>query len=353
VFGRRFDPSARPVSSGIAAGTQGFPLSSKLTTFFSTPAIASNGTHTLAVWNNDDPNSTVYSIECRSMDATGAAASAQLQLATDEFPNLVSVTALPSGNFAVAWDGRVTNTIVRGAIVRPDCTVVAPAVAVSPSVTGVTHRRSHVAANGANILYAWILDGAVRIRVARTDGSFVAADTELIPKGTTESAEYVRVAPLGSGFAVVVRWALTSQFTGPGHIDLYRVSNTGAMMGPSVRVSDRSGSDSDSRESFGVAGAGTNVLVVWHACMDKGDGSGCGVFGRVMSSAGAPVTDEFNLATTTANDQTGPSAVALPDGAFATAWTDRSSAPPDSSGTSVRARIIYPPLAGTSAGRAP
>ena len=61
--------------------------------------------------------------------------------------------------------------------------------------------------------------------------------------------------------------------------------------------------------------------------------------------------DELVLATSTANDQTGPSAAALPDGAFATAWTDKSGNAPDSSGTAVRARVIYPSLEGTAASR--
>ena len=343
VFGRRFDVSARPVTSVVAAGTAGFPISTKLTTFFSTPAVASNGTTTLAVWNNDDPAAVAYSIECRALDAAGAAVSNQIQLSTDEFPNLVSVAALANGNFAIAWDGRATNTLIRAAIVQPNCALVGTVAAVSPNVAGLLPRRSHVAANSTNILYAWTLDGAVRGRIARNDGSFVALDTELVPKTATEVAEYVRVASIGTGFALVVRWALSGVFTGPGRLELYRVSNTGTLIGAPTPVSDRSGSDSDSRESFGVAGRGDGaVLVAWHACMDKGDGSGCGVFGRLMRSTGAPAGPEFVLATSTANDQTGPSAVALPDGAFATAWTDRSGAAPDSSGTSVRARIIYP-----------
>jgi hypothetical protein len=113
-------------------------------------------------------------------------------------------------------------------------------------------------------------------------------------------------------------------------------------MGPPVLITERSGSDFASSESFGVAGSAGGVLVVWHSCNDRGDGSGCGVFGRLMGPSGAPASEELVLATTIANDQTGPSAAALPDGAFVTAWTDKSGVAPDSSGTAVRARVIYP-----------
>jgi hypothetical protein len=122
------------------------------------------------------------------------------------------------------------------------------------------------------------------------------------------------------------------------------------MMGPPVLISDRSGSDFASSEAFGVApGRDGSLLVVWHACLEKGDGSGCGVFGRLLGPSGAPLGPELVIPTTTADDQIRPSAVGLPDGAFAVAWTDRSTAAPDSSGTAVRARIIYPATSGAAA----
>lgn len=341
VFGRRFDRAARPVPSVVAAGTAGFPISTRLTNFISTPAVASNGTITLTVWNAY--NNPGYSIECRALDAAGAAASAQRQLATDEFPNLVSVAPLPNGNFAVAWDGQVTNDLIRTAIVRPDCSLVGTVDSATASVAGQFPQRSHVATSGGSILYAWLLANQVRVRTANADGVFQTAEALLIPKTATEEIEFVRVAPLGAGFAVVVRWGLITGTTGPGRLELYRTSNAGALMGPPVLLSERSGSDFESRQSFGLARGGDgNLLVVWHACMDKGDGSGCGVFGRLVGSNGTPIGEEIPIATTTANDQTGPSAVALPDGAFAVAWTDESGAAPDISGTAVRARVIYP-----------
>lgn len=353
VFGRRFDAAARPVSSVAAAGTQGFPISTKLTTSFSTPAVAASATSTLTVWNHKDPViASTYSIDCHALDASGAASATQLQIATDEFPLLVSATALPNGNFGIVWDGDVTNSVIRAAIVRPDCTPAGVVASVSPNVAGQFPRGSHVTANATRVLYAWMLSNAVHVRVGLFDGTFATADTELIPKTATEQVEFVRVAPLGTGFALIVRWALITGSTGPGRLELYRLSSMGAVMGLPILVSDRSGSDFASSESFGVAPAADgSLLVVWHTCLEKGDGSGCGVFGRLFRPTGDPAGAEFTLATTTANDQKRPSAVALPGGAFAVAWTDLSTAAPDMSGTAVRARIVYPETAATAARR--
>jgi hypothetical protein len=354
VFARRFDVTGRAVTSTIAAGTAGFPLSTKLTgRFSSTPAVAASAASALAVWPHQDAVTiTTRSVDCRALDASGAAASAQVQIATDEFPDTASVTALTNGNFAVVWDGRVTNDLIRTAILRPDCTTVGLVGTASPSVAGSFPAYSHLAANATNILYAWILSGAVRVRAARLDGTFVAADAELVAKTPTEQVEIVRLAPLGSGFAAIVRWAQITGTTGPGRLDLYRVSSTGTVMGTPILVSNRSGSDFASSESFGVAtGRDGSLLVVWHACLDKGDGAGCGVFGRLFRPTGEPAGDEFVIPTTIMGDQTRPSAVALSDDAFAVAWTDKSNTAPDMSGASVRARIIYPGAPGAPAAR--
>jgi len=42
IFGRRFDPSGRPVSSQAAAGTNAFPVTTRLTSFWSTPTAAAS-----------------------------------------------------------------------------------------------------------------------------------------------------------------------------------------------------------------------------------------------------------------------------------------------------------------------
>ncbi|MDQ3364820.1 MAG: hypothetical protein M3680_05270 [Myxococcota bacterium] len=352
VLGRRFDAAGRPVTSQLAAGTNAFALSSKLTTTFSTPAVAATGTTMLAVWNASVTvnGTTTYTIECRALNASGGATSGQLVIATDDFPNLVSAAPLTNGNFAVVWDGRVTTTMIRSAVVKPDCTLLGGVLQTSTVTGALSPRNSSTTASGDRILYAWILDGNLRVRIANNANTFQTADSQLAMNTATEQIDHARVAPLpGGNFAIFTRWSLITGNTGPGRIEMLRTNNAGTVMGTPILVSDRSGSDFGSSQAFGVAAkADGTILVVWHACEERGDGNLCGVFGRLISSAGMPVGEVFSLATTTAGDQIGPSAAALPGDAWAVAWTDNSQVEPDRSGTAVRGRVIYPPTAGAN-----
>src|SRR5690606_40419090 len=94
----------------------------------STPAVATGASGaTVTVWNADDPNAAEYSIQCRAIDASGAASGIQRQLAIEPFPDVVSTAALANGNFVIAWDSDLTGSVIRTALVRPDCTTVVAA----------------------------------------------------------------------------------------------------------------------------------------------------------------------------------------------------------------------------------
>ena len=335
MFARRFDLSGKAVSTRIAAGENGFPVSTELTnSFFNTPAVAVSGQATLVVWGFSEPApSTIDGIGCRSLDSQGNAIPSQLNINAEPNAEVVSIVALSNQNFAITWDSIMTTSVIRAAIVRADCTQLAAPVSVSTMGSG---RKGAVAAHPTanKILYAWILNGAVRVRIANLTNAFDIVDTEFLPAGTVEMAEHVRVAPLGAGFAILVRF--------PGHIDLYRTSATGAVIGQPTIVSANTGTDFQSTEAFGVVtSASDKLFVTWHACDTNGDGQGCGVFGRAFNNDGSPASEELVIPTTTVGDQMNPSVAALPNNAFVVVWRDDSAQTPDTSGSAVRARIVY------------
>jgi hypothetical protein len=339
VLARRYDATGLPVRSELAAGDTQFPVTTTLTTTGSIPAVAASGTTTLVLWDYFDTVGTNQGVACRALSEQGAAAGNQVTISTDS-ADVVTAAPLTGGNFAVTWQSLMTQYVVRSMVVRPDCTIFSAPVSVSTNLGLTGARRSHVAGNGAAVLYTWIVDGNVYVRMGTTNGGFTGNEAVLIPKLSAQEVDHVRVAPWGTGFAVAARWASTST-TGPGKIEVYRVSAAGAKMGNPILITDKSGSDFASDKAFGIAQRSDGALmVVWHQC-DTGPGS-CDVLGRILRSTGVPVGSEFPLATTTNSDQINPSVVALDGTSFVAAWNDSSGVDPDPSGSAVRARILYP-----------
>lgn len=346
MFARRFDKTGRAVQTTLAASTNGFPMSTTPTTAVSTPAIATAGANTIEVWDFNDPTAqtTTVGVACRSINAAGEGNPDQVTVATDASTDVVSVAPLANGNFAIAWSAFLTTGVIRSAIVRPNCQLLAGPGTVS---TTASARKVSVATLGQSVMYAFVVDGGVRLRFSNTSNVFSpATDTSFLARTATESVESVRIAPLATGFVVVVRWALTASFTGPGRIELYRTNATGGMLGSPVLVSTKSGSDFGSSEAFGVASRADGVMMVtWHSCLTNGDGSGCGVWGRAFRDNGMPVGDEFVIPTTTEGDQSNPSVAPLGE-AFVVVWKDDSAQAPDIAGSAIRGRIIYPTPSG-------
>jgi hypothetical protein len=344
IFGRRFDPTGKPVQSALAASSNGFALSSMPTTQQGIPAVAATSATSLAVWDYADPAGSTFGVGCRGLDASGNATQPQSLVLGTDTADVVSTAALPGGNFVVAWNAPLAGDgFIRTAIVKPDCSLASTIQSVSTSLGVLAHRGS-VAVSGDRIAYVWIGDGTLRTRILTSAAAVVTADTALVAKTATEEVLFARVAAgPGGGFVVAIRWALTTFGPGPGRIELLRLDADGNLLGAPALVTSKSSSDSADREGFGLASRldGT-VLVAWHTCGALGDGNLCGVFGRILRASGEPVSDEFGLATSTLGDQRGPAIAALPAG-FVAVWTDASGAAPDSSGLAVRARIIYPP----------
>jgi hypothetical protein len=339
MYARRFDETGVALDSQVAAGTNGFPLSTVLTDASSTPAVTAGATRTIGVWDSDDETTNTQGISCRWLDPDGTAPTDETLVAIEPDADVVSATALATGNYALTWTATVASSqVIRGLVIEPDCSPIGAPYTVS---TVADPAQSAIAANGTNVMFAWLVAGAVHVRLGSSSGGVSGTDTQLLASTASQSIEFVRVAALGTGFAVAVRWA-DPEGVGPGKIEVYRTSATGTLIGTPTLITDKSASDFASLYAFGLAVRSDGaLLVVWHACGASGDGNGCGVFGRVMRPSGVPVGDVFGLATTTIADQTNPSAAALP-GAFVAAWSDTSATAPDPSGSAVRARIIYP-----------
>ncbi len=339
---RRFAADGSPLVSMAAAGTNQFAMSTMQADGTSTEAMAGAGTFTMGFWDFESADLTQSGVACQAVDDSGNELSEQVAIGSDIATDVVSATAIGSNLFAVTWDSFPgSNQVIRAIVSDNTCTPVGATQTISSSGSDDSF-RAHVAANGNDVLYAW-LEGSGDVHVRSADSSnTLGTDLLMFPAGTTETIEHVRVTAMEDGFAVVVRWESLTSDTDPGRIELYKVDASGNMVFGPVLISGTTGSDINSVESFGVATRSDGaILVVWHACGTNGDGQGCGVFGRIVRPTGVPVGDQFVLATTLAGDQTAPAAVGI-GSAFAVAWNDASDQLPDTSGLAVRARVIQP-----------
>jgi hypothetical protein len=342
IFGRRFDSSGLPVNSMLAASTNQFKISTTLTSPGAFPTVASSGVTTMAFWDFFDTVGTGQGVACRSINESGAGNAAQLAISTEP-ADVVTAAAIGNGNFVVTWQTFMTQEVIRGMIVRPDCTTTtASPFLVSSTTVPNGHRRSHVAASGTGLMFVWVGDGSVHGRAAANNGALLGNELIPVQRTSTMDVEHVRIVPYGTtgGYALGVRWAATD-ITMPGKIEVYKLDASGAVIGSPWLITDKSGSDFASSKGFSLAARSDGALmVVWHTC-PSGPGS-CDVFGRVLRPTGVPVGEELMVPTATGSDQVNPSIVAI-DGAFVASWNDSSQLDPDKSMSAVRARVLYPP----------
>lgn len=337
ILGRRFDTVGQPLS----ASTPELSIDAEAAVVASSSMGA-----TTAVWVEfpEDGNDT-YKIMCRPLEGSDAT---KIILGTEtRSPNDLSIAARTNDGFVVTWlhdrDPNEVNDLsdaIRGAVVDSACKLLGTAAEVfAAPAMNISLHAPDVAVNGDHILYAWSSDeGDVYLRGAQQTGQnhqlFPRAASRLFTEPPDDAN--VRVMQFGDGFGVFVRRATETS----GSIDLYPTDREGVPLEtPPLPVTSRiRGYES----SFGLARRDNGEwLVVWDHCVSANES--CEVFGRLLSSAGERVGCEFALATTTTGMRRDPSAVALSDdGAFAVAWTDESATAPDTSGSAVRARIIYP-----------
>lgn len=114
--------------------------------------------------------------------------------------------------------------------------------------------------------------------------------------------------------------------------------NDGTLVGGAIQINEEVSSTQNQPEATDL-GAG-RFLVVWTsaASATAGDGSSNGIFGRVFDASGAPEGGEFQINTTTANNQNRAQVTTLPDGDVIVVWEDNN--PTDGSGSGVFAQRI-------------
>lgn len=346
IFARRYNRLGTPVASMLAAGTNAFAVNTGRVGVATTSAVARGVEKTLVFWETVDTNNATDGVACRALDGLGAATN-ERRLVSEPSTDVVMAAPLFNGSFAVTWSGRTMITdrsALRTLVVGDDCAPRGPVQAVNTTVPAAGARQSTMAASQEGYVVVWHADGGVRARFFDLQGVATAAtETQLLTPGAGEQLSVVRVAAYDGGFALAVMRSAAASYS----LRLYRFtaspSQVPTLVGSAATIVDRLDS---AFTGFSLAShASGPILVTWEGCGDAGDGEGCGVFGRLYDTDGGARTDAFIIPTTTAKNQENPSVAPLTidngTAMFIAAWNDGSNAAPDTSGSAVRARLLY------------
>ena len=272
------------------------------------PALATNGSSSLVVWEDERSDGEIYGARVGSdgevLDPAGIRISPLQQSANNP------VVAWDGTNYFVAWD---TYDQINGARVTPSGEVLdRPPIVISNAPNGVT--QPAVAWNGVNYLVAWTDYRSQREKVfgARVGSDGVVLDPAGIPiSAHSMGQEDPTVASDGENWFV----AWTDNRTADDGVFATRVSGAGVVLDPTgIELSTAL----NTQYAPSAAWNGTTYLVAWQDTRLSWDPD---IYASRVSSEGA-VLDPGGIAVSTAeNDQRLP-AVARSGDRFVVVWQD-------------------------------
>ncbi len=144
---------------------------------------------------------------------------------------------------------------------------------------------------------------------------FIGGSEFVVNSTLTDDQDAPAVTALAGGGFVVVWESINQDGDGDG-IYFQRYDNAGSPAGVETQINLTTTSDQDDPQP--VALSDGSFVVVWESNLQ--DGSSLGIFGRQFDATGNPLTGEFQINTTTADQQVDPRVAALRGGGFVVVW---------------------------------
>jgi hypothetical protein len=316
IFGQRYAASGAPLGpqfpiNTYTTGNQGFPL------------VASDSAgNFVVVWMSRDQDGSDYGIFGRRFASSGTPLGSEFRVNTytTGYQLFPSLSADPSGNFVVAWNG---NDGEQGGIFAQryagSGAPLGPEFLVNTYTTGSQVRPSVAVSGTGDFVIAWasaVASSPLNIIGQRYASSGTPVGSEFrVNTDTTDSHFMPSVAADASG-NFVVAWTSEEQDGSAYGIFGQRFASSGAAVGPEFRVNTYTASDQATPSV--VTDAAGNFVVVWSSFLQ--DGSFWGVFGQRYAASGTPLGPEFRVNTYTTLDQAHPSVTADSAGNFVVVW---------------------------------
>jgi hypothetical protein len=278
------------------------------------------------VWSSSGQDGSGTGVFGRRYDSTGAAFGTEFQVNTytsmAQIPRAVAGAA--DGGFMVVWSSNGQDGNYNGVFgQRLDSTGAASGTEfqVNTYTTSGQTPQSIARTDDGGFVVVWRGYGQgdtdeLGVFGQRLDSAGAALGTEFrVNTYTTDAQVEASVAAIAGGGFVVV-W----QSEGPDG-DSYgvfgqRFGSTGAAAGSEFQIN----TFTTQEQSYPRVArtVDDDFVVVWHSLGQ--DGSGYGIFGRRLDSSGAAVGTEFQLNTSTPNDQQVPEVGPAVNGGFVVTW---------------------------------
>jgi hypothetical protein len=287
-------------------------------------AMASDGSFVIA-WQSHNQDGSGWGIYAQRYDANGVAQGSEFRVntTTQDDQTSPSVAIAADGSFVIAWqshnqDGsgwgiyaqryNASGTVQGGEFLvnttsNDDQT--SPSVAIAANDSFVITWQSHNQDGSGWGVYA-----------QRYSATGVALGGEFRVNTTTQDDQLSpKVAMAGDG-SFVVTWASQSEDGSGWGIYAQRYDPNGLALGGEFRVNTTT-QDDQMAPSIGMAADGT-FAIAWES--HNQDGSGWGIYAQRYSNSGVAQGGEFQVNSTTANDQTAPTVGMAADGSFMINW---------------------------------
>lgn len=256
----------------------------------------------------------IYKVDGQRFDEEGAAIDMEFQINTPvgyNYGQPPSITALNGGGFVVAWQMSDDNS--------SNMNVYGQRYAQDGSVVGEKFRVSTAATYNPQPNITALEEGGFVVvwNAAGVYGQRYAQDGS--PAGTQFhlNSTTVNSQPSASAFSdggFVVTWAsLDGSFLG---VYGQRFDATGTTVGTEFQVNTTTTNEQNQSDVTALKGGG--FVVTWRSFAQ--DGSGWGVYGQRYTADGKESGSEFHINTYTTDNQDHPSVIALNDGGFVVMW---------------------------------
>jgi len=316
---------------------------------------ALSGYFVAAYQHGANPNSSDKDVRTRSFTATGKPDLAdERPLSTTGNASAPDIACLANGQYMVVWQqeqqshqkwfvkGRLLNSHGKP-IPLPGTSADAPFDVTSFNQAGQSGPKPAVApGKSGGFLVVWRQGGNLKASAYAAAGqnySLLQSNFSIATAPTAKVNEF-DVGPLFYGYAVT--WADTRPYhdTTGTCIQLRRFDFQGKGLSAEYTVNITTAGN-QRHPAIAMTDTGA-VLVAWSSSHnDSADPLG-GIRGRALLSNGLPLGSDFRLNTTTAKLQEKPAVAPHGKESFVAAYIDHSSSGPDTEGSSVRGRLIYP-----------